>query len=53
MLAVGFGPRTGYPRAAAERGRLKAQKTANGTWLSSRNWVDDYQRSRYKRTPKS
>ncbi|MGC1206908.1 MAG: Fic family protein [Ornithinimicrobium sp.] len=37
-------------RAAAERGRLKAQKTPNGTWLSSRKWVDDYQASKYKRS---
>ncbi|MGC1206386.1 MAG: hypothetical protein WA880_00355 [Ornithinimicrobium sp.] len=37
-------------RAAAERGRLKAQKTPNGTWLSSRTWVDDYQASKYKRS---
>lgn len=37
-------------RAAAERGRLKAQKTPNGTWLSSRNWVDDYQRNKYQRS---
>ncbi len=37
-------------RAAAERGRLKAQKTPNGTWLSSRNWVEDYQRNKYQRS---
>jgi len=36
-------------RAAAERGRLKAEKAPNGTWLSSRNWVDDHQPSTYKR----
>ena len=36
-------------RAAAERGRLRAQKSANGTWLSSRNWVADYQRNKHKR----
>ena len=37
-------------RAAAERGRLKAQTAPNGTWLSSRNWVDDHQQSTYKRS---
>ena len=39
-------------RAAAERGRLKAQKTANGSWMSSRNWVDDYLQNKYKRNPR-
>ena len=39
-------------RAAAERGRLRAQKSANGTWLSSKNWVADYQKSKHKRTTK-
>lgn len=38
-------------RAAAERGRLRAQKSANGTWQSSKQWVADYQKSKYKRTP--
>ena len=37
-------------RAAAERGRLRAQKSANGTWQSSKKWVADYQASKYKRT---
>ncbi len=27
--------------AAAERGRVKAQRYANGTWLSFRKWVED------------
>lgn len=36
-------------RAAAERGRLRAQKADNGTWLSSKKWVADYQASKYKR----
>ena len=36
-------------RAAAERGRLRAQKSANGTWQSSKKWVADYQKSKYKR----
>lgn len=39
-------------RAAAERGRLKAQKAPNGAWLSSKNWVQDYQANKHKRTPK-
>ncbi|UUZ60328.1 Fic family protein [Nocardioides sp. B-3] len=38
-------------RAAAERGRLRAQKSANGTWLSSKNWVEDYQLTKHKRNP--
>ncbi|MBI5288056.1 MAG: Fic family protein [Chloroflexi bacterium] len=36
-------------RAAAERGRLRAQRDARGQWLSTRNWVRAYQSSRYKR----
>jgi hypothetical protein len=39
-------------RAAAERGRLRAQKSANGQWLSSKKWVADYQKSKHKRAPK-
>lgn len=39
-------------RVAAERGRLRAQKTDNGNWLSSKNWVADYQESKQKRTAK-
>jgi fido (protein-threonine AMPylation protein) len=34
---------------AAKRGRLQATQ-ANGQWYSSRKCVDDYQRSRYKRS---
>lgn len=37
-------------RAAAERGRLRAQKTDSGAWLSSKNWVAEYQRNKHKRT---
>ena len=29
-------------RAAAARGRLKAFRAADGTWRSSRLWVDEY-----------
>ncbi len=36
-------------RAAAERGRLRAQKLDNGMWLSSKNWVADYQESKHQR----
>ncbi len=36
-------------RVAATRGRLKAAKAADGTWRSSRAWVDEYVASRYKR----
>lgn len=36
-------------RAAAERGRLRAQKSASGSWLSSKRWVEEYQQSKYRR----
>jgi Fic family protein len=36
-------------RVAATRGRLKAAKAADGTWRSSRAWVDEYVASRYRR----
>lgn len=36
-------------RAAAERGRLRAQKSDNGKWQSSKNWVADYQKNKHKR----
>ncbi len=36
-------------RVAAVRGRLKAQKAADGTWRSSRTWVNDYMATRYRR----
>lgn len=36
-------------RAAAERGRLRAQRDERGQWQSTRNWVDEYRASRYKR----
>jgi cell filamentation protein, protein adenylyltransferase len=38
-------------RAAAERGRLRAQRDERGQWRSTRNWVDEYRASRYKREP--
>jgi fido (protein-threonine AMPylation protein) len=37
-------------RVAAIRGRLKAAKAADGTWRSSRAWVDEYIAARYKRS---
>ncbi|MDP9343930.1 MAG: Fic family protein [Actinomycetota bacterium] len=36
-------------RAAAERGRLRAHRDARGQWRSTRNWVDEYRASRYRR----
>lgn len=36
-------------RAAANRGRLEAIRGADGEWRSSRNWVDEYLASRYRR----
>jgi hypothetical protein len=36
-------------RVAATRGRLKAAKAPDGSWRSSRAWVDEYVASRYKR----
>lgn len=36
-------------RAAAVRGALQASKGADGQWRSSRNWVDEYVRTRHRR----
>jgi fido (protein-threonine AMPylation protein) len=36
-------------RVAATRGRLKASKAGDGTWRSTRVWVDEYLASRYDR----
>jgi hypothetical protein len=36
-------------RVAAARGRLEATKGADGTWRSSRAWVDEYQKTRHQR----
>jgi cell filamentation protein, protein adenylyltransferase len=36
-------------RVAAVRGRLRAVKGPDGTWRSSRGWVDDYVASRCRR----
>jgi hypothetical protein len=39
-------------RVAATRGRLKASKAADGTWRSTRKWVDEYLTGRYEREPR-
>ena len=36
-------------RIAAIRGRLKAQKGADGQWRSTKSWVEEYEAGRYKR----
>jgi hypothetical protein len=36
-------------RNAAQRSRLKAMRAADGTWRSSRQWVDEYRADRYSR----
>lgn len=36
-------------RVAATRGRLKASKVADGTWRSTRAWVEEYLAGRYER----
>lgn len=37
-------------RKAITRGRLRAQQESDGTWLSTKAWVDDYLASRYRRS---
>ena len=37
-------------RTAAVRGRLQATRGGDGQWRSSRNWVDDYLNTRYRRS---
>lgn len=39
-------------RVAATRGRLKAVKAQDGAWRSSRNWLDQYEKSKYQRAKK-
>lgn len=36
-------------QAAATRGRLRATRSSDGQWRSSRNWVEEYKTSRYRR----
>lgn len=43
------GPSAAALRVAAIRGSLRAQKSPTGIWLSSKNWLDDYQALKYKR----
>ncbi len=38
-------------RTAAHRGRLQATRGPDGQWRSSRNWVDEYLATRWRRTP--
>ncbi|RLL67493.1 Fic family protein [Streptomyces sp. Z26] len=40
-------------RVAAARGRLRAVKAENGSWRSSRKWLEQYVESKYQRTSKS
>ncbi len=35
-------------RVAATRGRLRASKASDGTWRTTRTWVDDYLAGRYQ-----
>jgi len=37
-------------RAAAERGRLRAQRGPDGQWRSSKAWIEEYRASKYKRS---
>lgn len=39
----------GALRVAAKRGRLQASQGADGQWRSTRNWVEEYRVSRYRR----
>jgi len=34
-------------RVAAIRGRLRVQKSGQGSWLSSKKWVQEYQKNKY------
>ncbi len=41
----------GALRIAANRGRLRAQKGADGQWRSTKAWVSGYRKSRHRRQP--
>ena len=41
----------GALRVAANRGRLRAHKGADGQWRSTRAWVGEYVESRHRRQP--
>lgn len=50
VTALADGELTGNAlRVAAKRGRLQATQGPDGQWRSSRNWVEEYRRSRYRR----
>ncbi len=53
LVDIGAGITATALRAAAERGRLRAQKTDSGAWLSSKNWVAEYQRNKHRRVKAS
>ena len=42
----------GALRVAANRGRLRAHKSPDGQWRSTRTWIDVYVKSRHERQPK-
>ena len=42
----------GALRAAVERGRLRAQKSESGIWLSSKRWLEDYEQSKHQHLAK-
>lgn len=46
---AGDGVSSAALRTAANRGRLQAIRSSDGTWRSSRNWVDEYLATRYRR----
>lgn len=49
LIDDGAGLTPGALRVAAARGRLRAQKSPSGVWLSSKKWLAEYQESRYRR----
>ncbi|MGH8985866.1 MAG: Fic family protein [Acidimicrobiia bacterium] len=46
---AGNGLTEGALRVAANRGRLRAQRGADGHWRSTRAWVDEYRDTRHQR----
>jgi Fic family protein len=52
LAALATPPMTeGALRIAANRGRLRAQKGADGQWRSTKAWVSAYRKSRHRRQP--
>ncbi|MGI8549251.1 MAG: hypothetical protein ACR2PL_00415 [Dehalococcoidia bacterium] len=39
----------GLPSPDIDRSRLRAVKASDGTWRSSKKWVEEYRASRYQR----